>query len=451
MSTLLKIFIVEDDPYYARLIQHHFGTVADYYTEIFFSGAELMRNIHRQPDIITLDFGLPDYDGVNLLKKIKEFNSEIPVVVVSGQNELNNAVNLFNAGAFDYVIKNSEAMDRLFHIVERLKEQLLMKRELKSLKRMVNNGFDSSQMNKKNKEVEKSMSFVETASASDNPVLIEGEEGSGRVFLAKSIHYNSYRSNEPFVEYSPRIENDENIEIELFGYEKDSMPGVQVRKNGKIGEANKGTLFIEEISNLDLESQKKILKVIQEQKFIRMGSHRVVNTDVRIIASTKINLLQKVEKKEFNNELYYSLSSFSIQLLPLRNRMEDVVILSEYFVKQYCESVNIPIKKISKNAQKKLLEYSYPGNISELKSIINRAMSNCSSNIIIPENIFLNNNSENIFSWDKEFTMEQYNEMIIKYYLKKYQNNVGIVSKKLDMSKSTIYRLLKNEKENSQA
>lgn len=446
MSAVLKIFVVEDDPYYARLIQHHLSSHDNYYVEVFLSGIDLLNNLHRQPDIITLDFGLPDIDGDTLLAKIKEYNSDLPIIVVSGQSELTNAINLFKAGASDYLIKNPETMDRLSEILEKLKNQILSKKELNNLQLLISNGIDNTLTQGKSPEIERIMNMVQFAAQNSSPVLIHGEEGSGRIFIAKSIHYNSIRSNEPFVEYSLRNARNLDVEIDLFGYEKDSMPGIQVRKKGKIGEAQKGTLYIDEIAHLDMNVQNTLLKIILNQKVIRIGSKREINTDVRIIASTQYNLLEQAKRGEFNKELYFILSEMQISVLPLRDRKQDILILAEYFVQKFCEEFNIPTQKLSKKAQKKLLDYSFPGNITELKSIINRAITSSSNNTINPENIFLNTSENDSFSLDKEYTMQQYNDMIIKYYLKKYNNNVSIVSSKLDVSKSTIYRLMKNGK-----
>lgn len=447
MSAVLKIFIIEDDPYYARLIQHHFGTYEDCYTEIFLNGTELLKNLHRQPDIITLDYGLPDIEGVELLKKIKEYNSDIIVVVVSGQNELSNTVNLFKAGAYDYVFKTPETMNHLLLIVEKIKEQWLIKREKKGLDKLLQQGFDLTKIQGKSKEVEKIISFAQLACLSNSPVLVQGEAGSGGIFIAKLIHNNSQRAKKPFVEYMLGYDNQKDTDAELFGCEKLSLTGLPNQKNGKLRKASKGTLYIDEVSNLGIEAQGKLLKLIREQRFIRKGSSREETADVRIIVSSKNNLLQKAEKGEFNIELYYALASLSIQLLSLRYRMEDVIPLAEYFAKEFCEEMKIPHKIFSKKARNKLLDYSYPGNISELKSIINKAVISSSDNVIDPENIILKEFPKNVFSMDIEYTLQQYNELIIKHYLNKYDNNVFTVSKILNISKSTIYRLLKNERE----
>lgn len=447
MPALFKIFIVEDDPFYARLIQHHFGIFADCYTEIFLNGTELLQNLHRQPDIITLDYGLPDIEGVELLKKIKQYNAEISVVIVSGQNELTNAVNLFKAGAFDYVFKTPETMQHLLLIVEKLKEQLLKKREKKSMEKLLQQGYDLTKVYGRSVEVDKIISFVQSACLSSNPVLVQGEKGSGGVFIAKLIHYNSSQAKKPFAEHMLEYKEQKEIDAELFGFEKLYKADIQTRKKGKIDEANKGTLYIDEISNLGVDAQEMLLKLIQEKKFRRVGSSREVKANVRIIAFTKYNLLQKAEKGEFNKELYYALASLSIQLLPLRYRIEEVIPLAEYFVREHCEEMGIPHKIFSKSARKKLLNYSYPDNVSELRAIANQAVISSTGSIIDSENIILNDTRKNVFSCDMEYTLEQYNELIIKHYLNKHNNNVADVSKILNISKSTIYRLLKKERE----
>ncbi|MDD4576419.1 MAG: sigma 54-interacting transcriptional regulator, partial [Bacteroidales bacterium] len=313
--------------------------------------------------------------------------------------------------------------------------------------KLLQKGFDLAKVHGKSKEVEKIISFIQQACLSNHPVLINGEEGSGVGFIAKLIHYNSERAHKSFVEHMLGYKDQTDMDIEIFGCEKTNLTGIPDREQGKLRKANKGTLFIEEISNLDLETQAKLLKLIREQRFIRKGSSREETADVRIIVSTKYNLLQKAEKGEFNIELYYALISLSIQLLSLRYHKEDVIPLAEYFAKEFCEEMKIPHKIFSKKARNKLLSYSYPGNISELKSIIYKAVISSSDNVIDPENIILTEIPQNVFSMDVEYTLQQYNELIIKHYLNKYNNNVVTVSKILNISKSTIYRLLKNERE----
>jgi len=237
----------------------------------------------------------------------------------------------------------------------------------------------------------------------------------------------------------------ELTESELFGHEKGSFTGANIQRIGKFEEANGGTLFLDEIAEMDISIQAKLLRALQEKEIVRVGNNKPVKTDCRIIVATHKNLQEAVMNGEFRQDLYYRLYGFPIELPPLRDRGNDIIILSKHFIKEFCDENNLPQKILSKPAVEKLLSYSYPGNIRELKSVIELAITLSDTDEISGENIYLGNKllmEENI---DKEMSLRDYNIGIVKKYLEKYNNNTKLVAEKLDIGIATIYRMLKED------
>jgi DNA-binding NtrC family response regulator len=265
--------------------------------------------------------------------------------------------------------------------------------------------------------------------------------------VAKAIHYNSPRVSKPFVAVNMAAIPKELTESELFGHEKGAFTGANYRRIGKFEEANGGTLFLDEITEMDISIQAKLLRALQEKEIVRVGSNKPVKTDCRIIAATNQNLQDSVLKGTFRQDLYYRLFGFPVELPPLRERGNDIVILSKHFINEFCIENNLPEKILSKPAVEKLLSYSFPGNIRELKSVIELAITLSDTNEITGENIYLGNNALIEETIDKELSLREYNIRVVKRYLEKYNGNIKLVAEKLDIGVATIYRMLKEENE----
>ena len=443
MKQTIKIFLVEDDPYYAKLLHYHLGANPENYIEVFDSGSDLLTNLHRNPDVISLDYGLPDINGRDVLVKIKEYNPDLPVIMVSGQGELAVAVDLFKNGAYDYIIKGEDTKERLWNCIEQIKEKIGLKQEIQNLRAQISAKYRLNRIQGNCESVRKMSFMTETAIKSNLPVVISGETGSGKALIAKSIHYNSSRANKPFVIFSTSVFDEKNIEFELFGFEKDVISGLPYRKIGKLEEANGGTLYIEEICNLDSKIQLKILHFLQEKEISRIGSKRFIKLDVRLVVSTSKDLDKEVQSGKFRKDLFYRIVGIPISVSPLRERGNDIIEIANRLITDYCLENNIKKVKLMPDAQTKLLNYSYPGNVSELKSIIELAISVCNKGQIKAEHIIFNQAKVSSFLVIEEKTLEEYELLIIKHYLLKYNHNVHLVAEKLNIAKSTIYRFLK--------
>ena len=267
--------------------------------------------------------------------------------------------------------------------------------------------------------------------------------------VAKVIHYNSARKKGKFVAVNVASIPSELIESELFGHEKGAFTGAIARRIGKFEEANNGTLFLDEIAEMDLNMQVKLLRVLQERELTRVGGNETIKFDARILVATHKDLAEEVRKGNFREDLYYRILGLMVELPPLRERGSDIILLTKHFIKSYCKDNKLSLIKISTEAQNKLMDYYYPGNIRELKSIVDLACVMCENGEIQADNIkfMKSGNPQDIFL--KEMTLDEYTERIIKNYLEKYNNNVLLVAKKLNVGKSTIYRMLKDNADNS--
>ena len=439
----LKIFILEDDVWYGSMLHHSLSLNPDYEVKRFENSTEFFRHLHEKPDVVTLDYSLPDMDGGEVLKKIKEVHPDIQVLIISGQEDVGTAVGLLKNGAFDYIVKDDETKDRLWNCILHLKEISGLRQEVEVLKDEVGRKYDFSKfIIGKSDSISKVFSLIEKASKTNITVSITGETGSGKEVVAKAIHYNSDRHKKPFVAVNVAAIPKELIESELFGHEKGAFTGAVTRRIGKFEEANSGTLFLDEIGELDINLQAKLLRVLQEKEITRVGGNEVTPINARIIVATHRNLLQEVQNKNFREDLYYRLIGLPILLPPLRERGNDILILAKHFMDIFCKENNVAKKSLSVEAQQKLLNYSFPGNVRELKSVIELAVVMCDGEIVSPENITINTTAEVNNLLNKEQTLKEYEIQIIQHYLDKYDRDVLLVAKKLDVGKSTLYRMI---------
>ncbi|HVW60475.1 MAG TPA: sigma-54 dependent transcriptional regulator [Puia sp.] len=440
-----RVFIVEDDVWYGSMLQHYLSLNPEYEVKRFESPKDFFAQLHENPDVVTLDYSLPDCDGAEVLKKIREHNPDIRVIVISGQEDVATAINLLKNGAFDYIVKDDDTKDRLWNSILHLREISNLKQEVETLKSQVVRKYDFSQMILgKSEQILKVFSMIEKAAKTNITVSVTGETGSGKEMIAKAIHYNSERHKLPFVAVNVAAIPRDLIESELFGHEKGAFTGAVTRRIGKFEEADKGTLFLDEIGELDINLQAKLLRVLQEREITRIGSNTVTKIDVRIVVATHKNLLEEVKNKSFREDLYYRLIGLPIYLPPLRERGNDILILSKHFIDAFCKENKLEKKALSPEAQQKLMQYPFPGNVRELKSVVELAVVMADDELIQPEHITLNTSASIADLLNKEMTLKEFEIQILQHYLDKYDKDVLLVAKKLDVGKSTLYRMIQN-------
>lgn len=439
----LKIFILEDDTWYGSMLQHYLSLNPDFEVKRFENAKDFFSQMYEQPDVVTLDYSMPDMDGAEVLKKIKEAHPGIQVIIISGQDDVSTAINLLKGGAFDYIVKDDDTKDRIWNSLMHLNEINVLRNEVEQLKEQVGKKYDFSKfLIGKSESIEKVFALIEKASKSNITVSITGETGTGKEVVAKAIHYNSDKHKKPFVAVNVAAIPRELIESELFGHEKGAFTGAVTRRIGKFEEASTGTLFLDEIGELDINLQAKLLRVLQEREITRVGGNEVVPVNVRIIVATHRNMLEEVQNKRFREDLYYRLIGLPIQLPPLRERGNDILLLAKHFIEGFCKENNSEKKVLSTESQQKLLSYPFPGNIRELKSVMELAVVMSDGDTILPEHITVNTSTSVNNLMSKEKSLKEYEIQIIQHFLDKYDKDVLLVAKKLDVGKSTLYRMI---------
>jgi two-component system, NtrC family, response regulator AtoC len=439
-----KIFIVDDDPWYGEILKHHLSLNPDYEVALYKNGKECLDNLHRKPDVVCIDFGLPDMKGDVLLTKIKSYNKSLPVIVISGQDEITVVLNLLRNGANEYIIKDDNAKDLLWNSIVRIRENSNLKKEVEVLKEQLEQKFSfEKSIVGQSPAIRKIFTSIEKAALSNINISISGETGTGKEVVAKAIHFNSDRKKKPFVTVNMAAIPRELIESELFGHEKGAFTGAVARRIGKFEEAFGGTIFLDEIAELDMNMQAKLLRVLQEREVVRVGGNDVVKLDIRLITATHKDLSEQVKNNLFREDLFYRIIGLPIELPPLRERGDDILVLAKYFIEEFAAGNKTKPLRLTDEAKSKLMKYNYPGNVRELKAIIDLAcvMSNGKELTDADINFTTLKGTQEFTAIEK--TMQEYNWDIIQFYLKKYSNNVILVADKLDIGKSTIYNLLK--------
>lgn len=341
-------------------------------------GLEMLSKI--EPNIVLLDVRMPVMDGITTLKEIKKNDAEIPVVILTAHGTMDMAIEALKLGALDFITKPFE-LEKLKVIIRNALDLKGMKEEISYLKEELkqNTGQKIIGSSKKMQDV---LDIVNRVARTNATVLVLGESGTGKEVIANAVHFNSDRKDNPYIKVNCGAIPENLIESELFGYEKGAFTGANTRKIGKFERANKGTIFLDEIGELTLPLQVKLLRVLQQREFERVGGNESINVDIRIIAATNKDLLKMVEKGMFREDLYYRLNVIPIELPPLRERSEDIPQLIDYFINKYTSEVGKKDVKIDSSAKKILCEYSWKGNIRELENIIERMVILCEDNII---------------------------------------------------------------------
>ena len=373
MEHMTKVFIIEDDLMFGEMMKFTLEKENNYDVSLYQSGEEFFDHIHLNPDIVTIDYNLPGMSGLDILKRIRNYNDSIASVIVSGQEEVAVAVDAYKNGAKYYVLKNESAFTELAHCVKNLSQHVNLKKEVEVLREQIIDRSRYSSLVGESNAALQVLKLIQKVEKSNVLALITGESGTGKEVVAKAIHYNSPRKKGPFVPINVAAIPEDLIESELFGHEKGAFTGADSRRIGKFEEAHKGTILLDEIGEMDINLQTKLLRVLQENRICRVGSNKEIDLDVRVLAATNKNLSQRVKEGKFREDLFYRLQGFLIHLPPLRERGNDVILLARYFLKEFCEQNRMGAKSFSKEAVEAMLHHSWPGNIRELKSFVERA------------------------------------------------------------------------------
>jgi len=419
----------------------------------FLWGKELLKEINfKQPKVVLLDLWLKDIDGFEVLEKIKKTYPEVQIIVISGHGNIETAVKAIKMGAFDFIEKPL-SYERVIVTVENALKLALLEEENKRLRENI---FGEVKLSGVSPAIQKIRELILKAAPTDTTVLIQGESGVGKEIVAKLIHLYSKRAKEAFVEINCAAIPETLIESELFGYEKGAFTGAQSFKKGKLELAHKGTLFLDEIGDLSLDAQAKLLRVLQEKRFERLGSNKSIEIDVRIISATNKDLLKEIQKGKFREDLFFRINVFPIFIPPLRERKEDIPILVEEFLEEFSYKIGCEKKIIKSDALEALMEYNWPGNVRELKNFIERLVIISSSSEIsykdLPsdfKNLIKKRESlqENTEPWFKEKNYRLAKLLFEKEFLKRklleYVGNISKTAREIGLERAYLQKKIK--------
>lgn len=361
------ILIIDDERLQRESLGGYFSK-AGY--EIFMAGSgsagiEIAQN--HPVDLVLTDFRMPDMNGHEVLLAIKKINPAIIVILITAYGSVENAVEAMKDGAFYYLQKPVD-LDELDILTERAMMQKLLVMENKRLREQLQEKYDFQNIVYESAEMQEALNMAGRVAKSDAPVLLLGESGTGKELFARAIHFSSERRNKPFVVVNCAALPDTLLESEMFGYEKGAFTGADQRRIGRFEEAADGTIFIDEVGDVSLLTQIKLLRVLQSGEFSRLGSNQILKTNARIITATNRNLEDMMQNDKFREDFYYRINVVSISIPPLRERKDDIPPLLDYFMKKECSSD----KQISREAMDYLMKYNYPGNVRELENLIKR-------------------------------------------------------------------------------
>lgn len=373
MYRIPEVLIIDDEPL-MRISISDALKAEGYNVASAATGSEGLKAIKDTSyDVVITDLRLPEVDGVQILKTCRQISPHTKVLMITAYGSVDTAVEAMRIGAYDYITKPF-SMDELILTVKRLIALRDLEDENVYLKEKIEEKYDFSGIIGKSEKMQDIFENIKIIAPTDTTVLITGESGTGKELVANAIHYNSPRKNEAFIKVSCAALPETLLEAELFGHERGAFTGALKQKKGRFELAHKGTLFLDEIGEINQTVQVKLLRVLQEREFERLGGTSTINVDVRIIGATQRDLKKEVQKGNFREDLYYRLNVVPVQLPPLRDRKEDVLLLTDHFLKVYAKHMNKPLKGISIDAREFILKYNFPGNIRELENAIKRAV-----------------------------------------------------------------------------
>ena len=437
----MKVFIVDDERIIRVSLVDDFRDEGYQVWEFASATSALAQIKEHKPQIIITDVKMPEMSGIEFLKKIKEFDPNITVILMTAFSTVSDAVQVMQLGAQDYITKPFDNQ-KLVNSVNNIRYLNKIKIENKTQVKKITEKFDFSSYVGSSEMVQQVFELIEIVASKSTTVLITGETGTGKELITNVIHHNSNRKDKPLIKVSCAILSREIFESELFGHEKGSFTGADDKKIGRFELADTGTIYLDDIDDVPLDLQVKLLRALEEREIERVGSKQAVKIDIRVIASTKKDLRELVEQGKFREDLYYRLNVFPINLSPLRSRGSDVIELTKYFVDKFSENEKIEIDKEVFDA---LLNYNFPGNTRELKNLCERLVLLSKNNRISAKSLPLyisasevKLNSENFENKPLNEIMEDIEKNIIENAMNKAGGNKAKAAEILGIPASTL-------------
>ncbi len=443
------ILIVDDDLAHLRMLQTVLKSLG-HKVETATDGSEAIIMAKEKPcDLILMDVRMANVDGIEALRRIKEFNPALPIIIMTAYSSVDTAVEAMKLGAYDYLTKplNFEEMKL---IIERAMEHLQLKLENRLLKEQVASGNSFAEIIGSSNAMQKVLDMAHIVAPTEATVLITGESGTGKELFAKAIHTTSERKRGPLVTVNCAALTETLLESELFGHEKGTFTGADRQRNGRFMQANKGTIFLDEVGEIPLTMQAKILRTIQEREIQRLGSDEVLHVDVRIVAATNRNLEEEVQNGRFREDLFYRLNVMNIHIPPLRRRPEDIPLLAQHFLQKYVQKNRKDLKGITPAAMELLSHGSWPGNVRELENVIERAVILTMSPYISEKDLPLTLTAPQVPASDSTSSgglggksLEEIESRAIKETLEQTEGNKSEAAKLLNITRTTLNNKLK--------
>jgi DNA-binding NtrC family response regulator len=385
-------------------------------------------------DIILADIKMPGMDGLEMLRRIKLLKSDSIIIIMTAFATVDTAVQALKDGAFDYVTKPFDP-DDLSHLIRNATKQISLTVENENLKKKVVSLENVEDMIGQSESIRKVLKDIESVAQSNSSVVITGESGTGKELVARAIHSNSPRKFFPLVSVHCGALTESLLESELFGHEKGAFTGAMYNRKGRFEMADNGTIFLDEIATISTKMQIDLLRVLESKKFVRVGGNKEISSDFRVICATNRDLRSMVEKGTFREDLFYRLNVVNIFVPPLRDRIEDIPLLVEYFIKKYCTSMNRTPVSIDATALKRLEEFNFPGNVRELENMIERALVVGNGKKISLKDLPL---EKSILTTSVE-SLDDLEKSHIHMILSKYNWNISRAAKALKVDRVTLY------------
>jgi DNA-binding NtrC family response regulator len=444
-----SILIVEDEPRMRRLLEislgedgHHVQTVEDAETGLKFLRREVV-------DLILTDLKLPGMNGMDFLHEARRLSTAVPVVVMTAYGSVETAVEAMKAGASDYVLKPFSMAEMKLVINKELDVQKV-REENRALREALGKRYQYRNIIARSAKMQEVLALVERVAPTNSTVLLGGESGVGKDLIARAIHQNSRRASGPFIKINSTAIPDTLFESELFGFEKGAFTGAIASKPGKFELADKGSLFLDEIGDVPGPIQVKLLRVLQEREFERLGGTKTLKVDVRLIAATNKDLRAALEQGTFREDLYYRLNVVPIDLPPLREHKEDIPELVQHFLARFTLDNGKEIESVTPTAMKQLMDFHWPGNVRQLENTIERAVALCAGKVIDSGDIHLegprprNHAAATAPVLPEGMTLEQWEDEIIREALRRADGNKSQAARLLGLSRNALrYRLSK--------
>ena len=442
------ILIVEDEAKMRRLLELNLGE--DGFTTLSAGDAEAGLKLLRENavDLVVTDLKLPGMNGLEFLQAIKRQNAALPVVVMTAFGTVETAVEAMKAGASDYVLKPF-SLSEMRMVIRKELDVHALREENRSLREALGERFAHPNVVARSPKMQEVLATVERIAPTNATVLLGGESGVGKDLIARAIHEKSRRAAGPFIKINSTAIPENLLESELFGYERGAFTGAAASKPGKFELADKGTLFLDEIGDVPPATQVKLLRVLQEREFERLGGTRTVKVDVRLIAATNRDLREALEQGTFREDLYYRLNVVPIDIAPLRQRKEDIPDLVNLFIARFAGDSGKPVDSITPDAMQILVNYHWPGNVRELQNIIERACALAKGTVIAPADIHLDVRPVKAANGASSFlpegmTLEHWEDEMIRESLRRANGNKSQAARLLGLSRNALrYRLSK--------